>query len=101
LFGGADPVNAYPQAKEAANTAIRLDPNLAEPHTDLAILADIFDFDASQSMREFEKAIELNPNYATAHHWFGNGLLEAIGDFDRSIAEMRRSVELDPFSISI
>jgi TolB-like protein/Tfp pilus assembly protein PilF len=101
LFGGADPADAYPKAKEAANKAIALDPNLAEPHADLAVLADIFDFDASLSMREFEKAITLNPNYATAHHWFGNSLLEAIGDFDRSIAEMKRAVELDPLSIAI
>jgi TolB-like protein len=101
LFGGADPADAYPKAKEAANKAIALDPNLAEPHADLAVLADIFDFDASLSMREFEKAIALNPNYATAHHWFGNSLLEAIGDFDRSIAEMKRAVELDPLSIAI
>jgi len=101
LFGGANPAVAYPKAKEAANRAIALDPNLAEPHADVAILADIFDFDASLSMREFEKAIELNPNYATAHHWFGNGLLEAIGDFDRSIAEMKRALDLDPFSIPI
>jgi TolB-like protein/Tfp pilus assembly protein PilF len=101
LFGGADPAEAYPKAKEAANKAIALDPNLAEPHADLAVLADIFDFDASLSMREFEKAIALNPNYATAHHWFGNSLLEAIGDFDRSIAEVKRAVELDPLSIAI
>src|SRR5205823_5662831 len=101
LFGGADPTDAYPKAKEAANKAIALDPNLAEPHADLAVLADIFDFDASLSMREFEKAIALNPNYATAHHWFGNSLLEAIGDFDRSIAEMKHAVELDPLSIAI
>jgi adenylate cyclase len=101
LFGGADPADAYPKAKEAANKAVALDPNLAEPHADLAVLADIFDFDASLSMREFEKAIALNPNYATAHHWFGNSLLEAIGDFDRSIAEMKRAVELDPLSIAI
>jgi len=101
LFGGADPADAYPKAKEAANKAVALDPNLAEPHADLAVLADIFDFNASLSMREFEKAIALNPNYATAHHWFGNSLLEAIGDFDRSIAEMKRAVELDPLSIAI
>jgi adenylate cyclase len=101
LFGGASPADAYPKANDAANKAIALDPNLAEAHTNLALLADLFDFDASLSMREFEKAIELNPNYATAHHWFGNSLLEAIGDFNRSIAEMLRAVELDPFSIAI
>src|SRR5437660_10059225 len=101
LFGGANPADAYPKAKEAANKAVALDPNLAEPHADLALLADIFDFDPSLSMREFEKAITLNPNYATAHHWFGNSVLGAIGDFDRSIAEMKRAVELDPLSIAI
>jgi TolB-like protein/tetratricopeptide (TPR) repeat protein len=101
LFGGANPEDAYPKAREAANKAVALDPNLAEPHADLAVLADIFDFDASLSMREFEKAIALNPNYATAHHWFGNSLLEAIGDLDRSIAEMKRAAELDPLSIAI
>jgi TolB-like protein/Tfp pilus assembly protein PilF len=101
LFGGANPEDAYPKAKEAAAKAIALDPTLAEPHADLGLLASIFDFDAAQSIREFEKAITLNPNYATAHHWFGNSVLEAIGDFDRSISEMKRAVELDPLSIPI
>jgi TolB-like protein/Flp pilus assembly protein TadD len=101
LFGGANPEDAYPKAKEAANKAVVLDPNLAEPHAALGLLASIFDFDVALAMREFEKAIALNPNYATAHHWFGNSVLEAIGDFDRSISEMKRAVELDPLSIPI
>jgi len=101
LFGGADPADAYPKAKEAANKAIELDPNLAEPHAALGLIASVFDFDAERSVREFEKAIALNPNYATAHHWFGNSVLESIGDFERSIAEMKRAVELDPLSIPI
>jgi TolB-like protein/Tfp pilus assembly protein PilF len=101
LFGGANPEDAYPKAKEAANKAASLDPNLAEPHAALGLLANIFDFDFPLSMHEFEKAIALNPNYATAHHWFGNSTLEAIGDFDRSISEMKRALELDPLSIPI
>jgi serine/threonine-protein kinase len=101
LFGGANPAEAYPKAKEAANKAITLDSNLAEPHSALGLIASVFDFDAPLSMQEFEKAIALNPNYATAHHWLGNGLLESIGDFDRSIAEMKRALELDPLSIAI
>jgi TolB-like protein/Tfp pilus assembly protein PilF len=101
LFGGANPADAYPKAKEAANKAAALDPNLAEPHAALGLLASIFDFDFPLSMREFEKAITLNPNYATAHHWFGNSTLECIGDFDRSISEMKRALELDPLSIPI
>jgi len=101
LFGGSNPAEAYPKAKEAANKAITLDSNLAEPHSALGLIASVFDFDAPLSMREFEKAIALNPNYATGHHWLGNGLLESIGDFDRSIAEMKRALELDPLSIPI
>jgi len=101
LFGGANPADVYPKAKEAANKAAALDPNLAEPHATLGVIGNIFDFDFSMSMREFEKAIALNPNYATAHHWFGNSLLECIGDLDRSIAEMKRAVELDPLSLPI
>ena len=101
LFGGANPADAYPKAKEAANKAIALDPNLAEPHAALGLVANIFDFDFSLSLREFEKAIALNSNYATAHHWLGNSILEAIGDFDRSIAELKRAIELDPLSIAI
>jgi TolB-like protein len=101
LFGGANPADAYPKAKEAANKAIALDPNLAEPHAALGLVANIFDFDFSLSLREFEKAISLNSNYATAHHWLGNSILEGIGDFDRSIAELKRAIELDPLSIAI
>jgi TolB-like protein/tetratricopeptide (TPR) repeat protein len=101
LFGGANPADAYPKAKEAANKAIALDPNLAEPHAALGLVANIFDFDFSLSLREFEKAISLNSNYATAHHWLGNSVLEGIGDFDRSIVELKRAIELDPLSIAI
>jgi len=101
LFGGANPADAYPKAKEAANKAVALDPNLAEPHAALGLIGNIFDFDFALSLREFEKAIAFNPNYATAHHWFGNSLLECIGDFERSIVEVRRALELDPLSIAI
>jgi TolB-like protein/Flp pilus assembly protein TadD len=99
LFSGANPADAYPKAKEAANKAVALDPSLAEPHAALGLIGAVFDF--AQSLREFEEAVALNPNYATAHHWLGNSLLECIGDFDRSIAELKRALELDPLSIAI
>jgi len=69
LFGGANPSDAYPKAKEAANKATSLDPNLGEPHAALGLIGNIFDFDFALSIREFEKSIALNPNYDTAHHW--------------------------------
>src|SRR6516165_10705352 len=53
------------------------------------------------SKREFERAIELNPNYVAAHYFFGLTTLPALGEFDRAIAELRHAVDLDPFSLLI
>ncbi len=100
LYGGASPADALPKARAAANKAIQLDPTLGEPHAVLGnLLTATFEF--PESMREFEKAIALNPNDATTHHWFGDSLLECIGDHDRSIAEHKRALELDPLSLAI
>jgi tetratricopeptide (TPR) repeat protein len=100
IYGGAAPVAAYPKAKEAADRAILLDPSLGGPHATLGnIYTAKFDFPAS--IREFEKAIELDPNDATTHHWFGDTVLECIGDHDRAIAEHKRALELDPLSLAI
>jgi len=100
LFGGASPADALPKSKQAANKAIQLDPTLGAPHAALGnLLTATFDFPAS--MREFEKAIALDPNDATTHHWFGDSVLECIGDNDRAIAEHKRALELDPLSLAI
>lgn len=90
--------DAYPKAKEAARNALRLDPNLAEAHVALAKLLHFVDIDLAESIREFERAIQLKPNYATAHHWLGTGPLMCLGRFDEGIAHARRAVELDPLS---
>jgi TolB-like protein/Flp pilus assembly protein TadD len=100
LFGGASPADALPKSKAAANKAIELDPTLGEPHAVLGnLLTATYDF--PQSVREYEKAIALNPNDATTHHWFGDSVLECIGDHDRAIAEHKRALELDPLSLAI
>src|SRR3954468_21987157 len=57
------------------------------------------DLDFAESAREFERAIELNPNYAGAHHWYSGGPLESLGQFDEALAQGRRAVELDPLSV--
>jgi tetratricopeptide (TPR) repeat protein len=62
------------------------------------LLLCIGDFDMAGSISEFQRAIALNPNYATAHHWYGNGLLLALGRFEEAIAEGKRAIELDPLS---
>ena len=60
-----------------------------------------YDLDLPQATGEFQRAIELNPNYATAHQWYGRTTLSRLGRFDEAIAECKRAVELDPLSLAI
>jgi TolB-like protein/cytochrome c-type biogenesis protein CcmH/NrfG len=95
------PKECYPKAMAAAKKAIELDDTLAEAHTTLALALWYYDFDFSQALREFQRAIELNPNYATGRQQYGNNTLSALGRFDEAIAEGKRAVELDPLSLVI
>jgi TolB-like protein/Flp pilus assembly protein TadD len=92
--------DVYPKAKAAALKALQLDEKLAEAHTALALVL-FGEFDMASSTAEFQRAIALNPNYATAHQWYGNSPLAAVGRFDESIAEEKRAIELDPLSPAI
>ena len=85
------------KAKDAALKSLRIDDALAEAHTALAQVL-FFDLDFAGAVKEFQRAIDLDPNYATAHHWYANGPLLALGRFDEAIAEGARAVELDPLS---
>ena len=98
-YGAAAPKDSIPQAKAAVKKALELDDTLAEAHASSGRILSGFDFDSMTAIAEFERAIELNPNYATAHHWFGSGPLLALGRFDESIVEAKRSIELDPLSM--
>ena len=84
----------------AARKALELDESLAEAHTSLGLLL-FYNLDFQRATKEFERAITLNPNYATAHHWYGLGPLRCVGDFDKSIAELKRALQLDPLSLII
>ncbi len=94
------PKEAYPKAETAAMKALELDPNQAEPHTALAWSKTVFDWDWQGAEREFKRAIELNPDDANAHHWYGYYLL-VIGRPTEAIAEYRRAESLDPLSLII
>ena len=98
FFAGADRLDAYSKAKDAARKALRLDSNLAEAHAALGKVLFMSEIDLAGAMREYKRAIELKPNDATAHHWFGNDTLAALGRFEEAIAEGKRAVELDPLS---
>jgi TolB-like protein len=100
-YTAGTPRDCYPKAAAAAKKALELDHTLAEAHTSLALAIWLYDFDSSQAVREFQRAIELNPNYAIAHQQYGNNTLSALGRFDDAIAEGKRAVELDPLSLVI
>ena len=100
VFGAGRPLDFFPRANAAARRAIELDETSAEGHAALGMLL-LFDSKFAGSEQEFRRAIELNPNYATAHHWFGNSVLVTLARFDEAIKEGERAVELDPLSLII
>jgi TolB-like protein/Flp pilus assembly protein TadD/class 3 adenylate cyclase len=100
-WSAASRAEYVPKAKAAAIKALQIDDSLAEAHTALAAALFSNDLNLRESKREFERAIELDPNYAFAHYVFGYTVLPALGEFDRAIAELRRAVDLDPFSVII
>ena len=99
-YGVLAPKDAFSRAKAAATKALELDNTLGEAHTSLAFCLDVFDWDWVSADREFTRAIELNPGYATAHHWYAWHLI-VLGRNDEGIAEMRKAENLDPLSLVI
>jgi len=99
-YGALPPNDSFGKAKIAALKALELEPNLSEGYTSRAMTAWLYDWDWSAADREFRRAIELNPNYPTAHHWYGLYLGE-MGRADESIAEEKRALSLDPMSVPI
>jgi tetratricopeptide (TPR) repeat protein len=103
LIGGYSltPQTEYmPKARAAALRALELDPTLAEAHTALALVVQNYDWDWQAAEKEFRRAIELNPNYATAHHWYAEHLMWR-GRFDEALAESELARQLDPLSLII
>ncbi len=99
-YAAMTPKEALPKAKAAAIKALELDSTLGEAHNSLAFVLDGFDWDLDAGGKEFRQAIDLNPSYATAHHWFA-WHLSLLGRYDEAIAEMRKAENLDPLSLII
>src|SRR5438552_3443378 len=100
-YAGGTPQECYPKAEAAAKRALALEETVAEAHNALGEVFLFYDLDFARSIREFQLAIELKPNYASAHQWYGNDLLVPLGRFDEAIAEVKRALELDPLSLII
>lgn len=93
------PAREYmPKAKEAALKALALDDSLAEAHASLGQITDYYDYDFVTGEKELRRAIELNPNYATAHQWLAEHL-SPLKRNDEAIAEIKLALELDPLSV--
>ena len=91
------PNEVMPKAREAARKALELDDQLAESHAAVALVKMAYEWDRAEAEREFKRAIQLNPGYATVYQWHG-WHLAIMGRLDESITELKRAQELDPLS---
>jgi len=87
----------FPRAKAAAQKALQIDDQLAEAHTSLAYAIHTYEWDWKAAEREYRRAIELNPNYATARQWYAE-FLTAVGRFDEAEQQGKKALEIDPMS---
>jgi serine/threonine-protein kinase len=99
-YGFLPSQEGYSLAKGAVTLALKYDDSLAEAHTSLASIIAVTDWNWQGAENEYRRAIELNPNYATAHHWYGSQLI-LQGRTDQAIQELRTAQQLDPLSLGI
>lgn len=94
------PREVMPKAKAAAEKAVELDPNSAEAHTSLGAVKLDYDWDREGAQRELRRALDINPGFAWARHWYAHSL-EAENRVDEALKEMRAALALDPLNIPI
>jgi TolB-like protein/DNA-binding winged helix-turn-helix (wHTH) protein len=99
-YGYAPPAELIPKARAAALKALQIDESLAGAHASLAVIAQNYDWDWPTAEREYRRAIQLDPDYATAHQWYAE-CLGFEGRFDEAFAESDRARKLDPLSLII
>jgi TolB-like protein/DNA-binding winged helix-turn-helix (wHTH) protein/Flp pilus assembly protein TadD len=99
-WGQVPPNEFMPKARSAALRALEIDETLAEAHTSLALVAENYDYDWQTADKEFRRAIQLDPSYATAHQWYAE-YLSWQGRFEEALAESERARQLDPLSLII
>jgi serine/threonine-protein kinase len=97
-YGVLGPADVWTKAASSAATAVLLDGNSAEARTSLAHVKSTQDWDWRSAEREFQRAITLDPKYATAHHWYGISCLVPMGRLDEALEQMTLAQSLDPVS---
>lgn len=99
-YTGSPQIEFIPKARAAAKRALALDERLPEAHTALAVIAQNYDWDWATAEKEYRRAIQLNPNYATGHHWYAE-CLALQGRFNEAFPEIESARQLDPLSLII
>ena len=94
------PHDSFPKARAAARQALEIDPMLAEAYASLGFIMYAYEWAWSEAEQTLRKAIDLKPNYSTAHHWYGE-LLTTLGRFEEAYVELKIAQELDPLSLAI
>jgi class 3 adenylate cyclase/TolB-like protein/Tfp pilus assembly protein PilF len=99
-YGYAPAPDMYRSARPLVTKALELDPNLAEAHASMGLLLEELDYDWPGAELEFKKAIEINPGYASAHHWYSMVLAD-MAKIDEMLEEIRTALEFDPLSAAV
>jgi DNA-binding winged helix-turn-helix (wHTH) protein len=100
IFGLRPPGDVFPPAKAAAERALALDVSLAEGHTVLAEIQKLYEWNWDAAERSYRRALELDPGYSVAHHWYAQ-LLSILARHDQAYTEMEAARRCDPLSPTI
>ena len=100
IFGLQPPSDVFPPAKAAAERALALDESLAEGHTVLAEIQKLYEWNWEAAERSYRRALELDPGYSVAHHWYAQ-LLSMLARHDEAHTEMEAARRCDPLSPTI
>jgi TolB-like protein/Flp pilus assembly protein TadD len=97
-YGLVNPADMLPPAELAARKALAIDPTLAEAHASLGLIRSIYAWEWAEAEEHYRRAIELNPGYATTHHWFAVDYLGMLGRMPEAFDEIEIAKQLDPLS---
>src|SRR5262249_53011778 len=97
-YGMVAPGEIMPAARSAADKALEIDPTLAEAQASLCLIRSSYCWEWSEAEEHYQRAIDLNPGYATAHHWFAVDFLAMLGRIEEAFIEIDIAQQLDPLS---
>ncbi len=100
-YGFEPSLEAMPKARAAAERALETDPTLGEAHVSLGLIRGLFEWRWPEAESHYRRAVELNPGYATAHHWYAMDFLAMVGRFEEAQRELETALSLDPLSLII